>query len=56
MIKQLRLTTEKGLADEQLPEVKALLDRLASKGIIHKNMAANYKRQLDRHVNRLGES
>ena len=54
MIKQLRMTTERGPADEQLPNIKALLDRLASKGIIHKNMAANYKRQLDRHVNRLG--
>lgn len=54
MIKQLRLTTEKGPAGEQLPKVKALLDRLASKGIIHKNMAANYKRQLDKHVTRLG--
>ena len=47
-----------GLSEEQaqqlLRQVKAYLDRLATKRIIHKNKAANYKSELERHVNTLG--
>jgi small subunit ribosomal protein S20 len=36
-----------------LKEVKSGLDRLVGKGIIHENKAANYKSELQKHVNRL---
>jgi small subunit ribosomal protein S20 len=38
-------------ATEQLPEVASMIDKLAKKGIIHKNKAANLKRKLARKVN-----
>jgi small subunit ribosomal protein S20 len=53
MIKKLRQTTDKDQAQTLLTETKAYLDRLASKGIIHKNSAANYKSALEHHVNTL---
>ena len=31
-----------------------VIDRMADKGIIHKNKAAHYKSQLEKHVNALG--
>jgi small subunit ribosomal protein S20 len=46
---------EQEAAQELLNDVKGELDRLAAKGIIHKNKAANRKSQLEKHVNRLGE-
>ena len=54
MIKRLRTTEDKEQATALLNEVKAYLDRLASKGIIHKNKAANYKSDLEKQVNTLG--
>ena len=53
MIKKLRLTEDAEQARAQLNDLKALLDRLATKRIIHKNKAANYKSELEQHVNRL---
>jgi small subunit ribosomal protein S20 len=54
LIKRLRSTTQ---ASEEvsglLNSVKAYLDRLATKGIIHPNKAANLKSQLEKHANRL---
>lgn len=55
LVQQLRATTDRAEAEAQLPKVKSVLDRLASKGIIHKNKAANYKSELEKHVSRLGE-
>ena len=52
-VKKLRETTDKDAAEALLPEVKKTLDRLASKGIIHKNKAANYKSELEKYVNGL---
>ena len=46
MIKRLRTTEDKEEASVLFKEVQAYLDRLASKGIIHKNKAANYKSKL----------
>lgn len=54
MIKQLRTLEDKDQAASLLPEVKAYLDRLAARGIIHKNKAANYKSELEKKVNALG--
>jgi small subunit ribosomal protein S20 len=53
MMKKLRSIDSKDEATTFLSEVKAYLDRLASKRIIHKNMAANYKSELERGVNAL---
>jgi small subunit ribosomal protein S20 len=40
-------------AREMLNEVKGELDRLAAKGLIHKNKAANKKSALEKHVDQL---
>ncbi len=54
LIKKLRATEDSTQAQPLLNEAKSYLDRLASKRIIHKNKAANYKSELERHVNALG--
>ena len=53
MIKNLRLTEDQAQAREKLNEVKAYVDRMSAKGIIHKNKAAHTKSQLERFVNSL---
>ncbi|HMB90448.1 MAG TPA: 30S ribosomal protein S20 [Rhodothermales bacterium] len=53
LIKQLRTIEDKEQAEALLPEAKSYLDRLASKGIIHKNKAANYKSELEQRVHSL---
>jgi len=40
-------------AAEQLPEVASMIDKLAKRGIIHKNKAANLKSKLTKKVNAL---
>lgn len=47
----------KGLkeANGKLPEVAAMIDKLAKRGIIHKNKAANLKSKLTRKVNKLAK-
>ncbi len=50
-VKRLRNTKEKSEAQERLPRVVSLIDRLAKKSVIHKNKAANLKSRLTRHVN-----
>ncbi len=52
-VKKLRMTSNKGEAQEKLPKVIALLDKLAKKSVIHKNKASNLKSKLTRYVNKL---
>jgi small subunit ribosomal protein S20 len=52
-LKEIRLTSEKAVAEERLPRVSALIDKLAKKGIIHKNKAANLKSGLAIKINNL---
>lgn len=52
-IKKLRKSSEKGEAQELLPKVSAMLDKLAKSNTIHKNKAANLKSSLTKHVNSL---
>ncbi|WP_224483709.1 30S ribosomal protein S20 [Robertkochia aurantiaca] len=52
-IKKLRNTEDKKEAQEQLPNVVAMIDKLAKKNIIHDNKAANLKSGLAKHVNEL---
>ncbi len=50
-IKKVRLAESKEVAEANLNRAISILDRLASKGIIHKNNAANKKAKLTRLVN-----
>lgn len=50
LLKKLAVATDKTEATDLLNTAKAYLDRLAAKGIIHKNKAANTKSALDRSV------
>jgi len=52
-IRELRAVKEQKEAGKALPEVAAMIDKLAKKGIIHKNKAANLKSKLARKVNGL---
>lgn len=54
LIKQLTQEEDKEKATLLLNTVKASLDRLATKNIIKKNQAANYKSQLEKRVNAMG--
>ena len=53
MIKLLENEQDKDKAVVLLNEVKAYLDKLATRRILHKNKAANYKSSLERKVNLL---
>ena len=50
-MKALRETTDKKEAEEKLPKMVAMLDKLANKGIIHKNQAAKRKSGVQMLVN-----
>ncbi|MBA2499816.1 MAG: 30S ribosomal protein S20 [Chitinophagaceae bacterium] len=52
-IRDIKAVTAKDEATEKLPEVTSMVDRLAKKGVIHKNKANNLKRKLARKVNTL---
>ncbi len=52
-IADLRETTDKKTAAEQLPKVISMIDRLAKRNIIHDKKAANLKSKLSKHVNAL---
>jgi small subunit ribosomal protein S20 len=52
-IRDLKELKDNKSASGQLPEVISMIDKLAKKGIIHKNKAANIKSKLARRVNGL---
>jgi small subunit ribosomal protein S20 len=52
-LKDIRLTSEKAVAEEKLPKVTSLIDKLVKKGIIHRNKAANLKSGLAVKINNL---
>ena len=52
-MKKLKMTRDKTEAQEKLPKVVALLDKLAKRSVIHKNKASNLKSKLTRYVNQL---
>jgi small subunit ribosomal protein S20 len=52
-LKDIRLTSEKNVAEEKLPKVTSLIDKLVKKGIIHKNKAANLKSGLAKKITKL---
>lgn len=53
MIKELRAETDPAAAETRLNEVKAQIDRLAARRVMHPNKAANQKSQLERYVRSL---
>ena len=52
-IKKVLNEKKKDLAQKKLNEAVKLIDKVASKGIIHKNKAANKKSNLYKHINSL---
>ncbi|GAB4303484.1 MAG: 30S ribosomal protein S20 [Marinilabiliales bacterium] len=52
-LKKLRNTKDKKEAEELLPKVTQMLDKLAKKNVIHKNKASNLKSKIAKHVNSL---
>ena len=53
MVKKLMHTEDASVAKVLYPETQAYLDRLATKGILHRNKAAHYKSQISRHLREL---
>jgi len=53
LVKKVRSSTSKESADAALRAASKYLDRLSSKGLIHKNKAANQKARLTKYVNKL---
>ncbi|MGC9330347.1 MAG: 30S ribosomal protein S20 [Bacteroidales bacterium] len=49
-VNKFKQTTDKKEAEEKLPKVMSMVDRLARKNIIHDNKAARIKSQISRHV------
>ena len=54
-IRDLKELSDKSAYAEKMPEVASMIDKLAKKGIIHKNKAANLKRKLTKKVNALAK-
>ncbi len=52
-IREMLKITEKGVAQDQLPKVISMIDKLAKRNVIHKNKASNLKSQLAKKVNTL---
>ena len=52
-LKKMRQTTEKAEAEKMLPELSAVLDKLAKKNVIHKNKASNLKSSITKHAQSL---
>jgi small subunit ribosomal protein S20 len=53
-IRDLRALTSKNEASTKMSDVASMIDKLAKRGTIHKNKAANLKRKLALKVNKLG--
>lgn len=53
MIKDLRQTTDRTEAEDKLNAVKAILDRLGRRRIIHPNRVSQAKSRLEKYVNSL---
>ena len=54
-IKKVRATSDGIEVSKQLPDVVAMVDKLAKKGVIHKNKAGNLKSKLMRKANSLAK-
>ena len=52
-IRDLKAVTDKTAAGEKVIDVVSMIDRLAKRGVIHKNKASNLKSKLAKRVNAL---
>ena len=52
-LKNIKMINDKSAAQQKLPEVVSIIDKLSKKGIIHKNKAANLKSGLMKRINNL---
>lgn len=52
-VRSLRALDDKTAATEKMPEVIAMIDKLAKRGVIHKNKANNLKSKLAKRLNTL---
>ena len=50
-IRDIKAVKDSSEAAKQLPAVESMIDKLAKRGVIHKNKAANLKRKLARRLN-----
>ena len=50
-IRDLKALTDKTAATEKMPDVISMIDKLAKRGVIHKNKASNLKSKLTKRVN-----
>ncbi len=54
-IRDIRAIDEKTAASDKLPSVASMIDKLAKRGTIHKNKAANLKSKLAKKINALAK-
>ena len=54
-IRDFKVLDEKAIATEKIPAVNSMIDKLAKRGTIHKNKAANLKSKLAKRVNALAK-
>ena len=54
-IRDLKVIETKESAGEKLPAITSMIDKLAKRGIIHKNKAANLKSKLAKKINALAK-
>ncbi len=52
-VKKFRALTDKSEAEAQLPRIYSIIDRVARRGIIHRNKAANLKSKMTKHTAKL---
>lgn len=52
-VKKFRALTDKSQAEAQLPKIYSIIDRVARRGVIHKNKAANLKSKMTKHTAKL---
>jgi small subunit ribosomal protein S20 len=52
-IRDLKEVSDKAAAGKELPEVISMIDKLAKRGVIHKNKASNLKSKLTKRVSAL---
>ena len=54
-IRDIKAMDEKTAASDKLPSVASMIDKLAKRGTIHKNKAANLKSKLAKKINALAK-
>ena len=52
-VRKFRTLTDKSEAENQLPKMYSIIDKVAKRGIIHKNKACNLKSKLSRYTAKL---